>query len=89
MCNKYLREGVKMTELNSMQWKDKSQWAWIETQEILFKHKENLFLPVPVSPPPFFCYGDWTLEQAAERGCGLSSLVDTQNQLDTFVHNLV
>lgn len=54
MCNKYLREGVKMTELNSMQWKDKSQWAWIETQEILFKHKENLFLPVPVSPPPLF-----------------------------------
>lgn len=53
MCNKYLREGVKMTELNSMQWKDKSQWAWIEMQEILFKHKENLFLPVPV-PPPFF-----------------------------------
>lgn len=52
MCNKYLREGVKMTELNSMQWKDKSQWAWIETQEILFKHKENLFLPVP--PPLFF-----------------------------------
>ena len=55
--------GWGQTVFSGAQWQDKGQQAQTEAQEVLSEHEEEL-LPSE---------GDGALEQAAQRGCGVSS----------------
>lgn len=62
--------GDKKTETGSFQWYLMTGQTQVEVQEILFKHKwtKNWF----------YCKCDQTLEQVAQKGCGISILADLQ-----------
>lgn len=53
--------------LSGAQWKDKTQWAHVEIQEIPFKHKKKYIIYI------FNCE---TQEQVAGAGRGVSALRD-------------
>lgn len=53
---------------SGVQWQDDKQWAKIQMQETQFKPKKTSHWE-----------SDWTPDQAAQRGCGVSTLADAQN----------